>query len=149
MPYFIFNKNSSNSIFKIAENEEDLNLINGIQQDCYLKIISTENDFNDVKLNKKFVFSYNGSSIEVANTSYTFTREMLKNYLENLKENIELFLENNSQHPRFQIWSNYLNYLNTIIINVVIPTKEGLLKTSLEEYIQSQGKTFYSLLQLP
>jgi hypothetical protein len=149
MPYFIYNKNSYNSLYKIAASEEDLNLINGIQQDCYLKITSTENDFNSVKLGQKLILPYNGSFVELHDLFYNFTRQTLNNYLKDLKKNIEIFLENNPQHSKFQIWSNYLNYLNSINVNIVIPTEQGILNTSLEEYIQSQGQTSYSILQLP
>jgi hypothetical protein len=149
MPYFIFNKNSYNSLYKIAENEEDLNLINGIQQDCYLKITSNQNDFDTVKLGQKSILPYNGSSVELSDSFYNFTRETLTDYLKYLKKNIKLFLEHNLQHSKFETWSNYLNYLNSINVDIVIPNKDGVLNTSLEEYIQSQGQTFYSIFQLP
>ena len=57
MAYFVFNKNSENLsgvLYRIAENEFDLNNLNIIKSD-YKIIEDSQDNFNAVKLNNKTV----------------------------------------------------------------------------------------------
>jgi hypothetical protein len=60
MSYFIFIKNSENingAIYRIAENESDLNLLN-IRKEDYKIIQDSTVDFDLLKLNKKYTDKY-------------------------------------------------------------------------------------------
>jgi hypothetical protein len=60
MSYFIFIKNSENingAIYRIAENESDLNLLN-IRKEDYKIIQDSTVDFDLLKLNKKYPDKY-------------------------------------------------------------------------------------------
>ena len=61
MSYFVYNKNSGNQIYKIAENDADLNQLIGIGED-YLVVSASETDFNSVKLNLKDILNYDNQN---------------------------------------------------------------------------------------
>lgn len=149
MPYFVFNSTSNNELYKIAKDTNDLNAINGINQEFYLKILCPENDFEAVRLGQKIVNPYNGSTFEFTECAYNYTRKTLALQIQYLVNNINLFLQNCPQNPKFQVWLDYRNYLQNLSVNAIIPTEQGILTTSLEQYIESQGQTCYSLFQIP
>lgn len=150
MSYFIFSKNTENitgSLYRIAENLQDLNNIIKVEfQTNYTIIEDTQQNFEDVVLSKKTVISYNNNNIFYDTVPLKFYKEEeLQNYINNLKLQIKSFLENNSNHIYFNKWNNYLNQLNQFSLsNFTFP-----LNQSLEQYFKDQNKPFLNPLQLP
>jgi hypothetical protein len=147
MAYFIFTKDSDNiisSIYRIAENESDLNNIN-IEKTVYKIIEDTDSNFELVKLGKKFPEKYENNSITYISNEFNFSLESLKNYIEEYKKNILQFLNNNKNHLLFNRWNNYYNQLNTLNLNnITYP-----LNISLEQYFKDQNLTYLNPLQIP
>ena len=74
MSFFIFLKNLDNvegSLYKIAENENDLNNLNIIQSD-YKIIKDSQENFNPVKYKTKSIDKYNGDQIFYKDFSIKF-----------------------------------------------------------------------------
>ena len=147
MPYFVYNKNSGNQIYKIAENDTDLNQLIGIGED-YLVVSASETDFNSVKLNLKDILNYDNVSNKFVDNTWQFNKETLEDYIESVCNKIQDFLNANSSHPKYQQFLNYYNYLKSLIVVIIIPNN-GSLNMSLEQYIQNQGQPYYSTLQIP
>jgi hypothetical protein len=148
MSYFIFKKNSDgidNTIYRIAENQSDLNAINIIESD-YKIIEDSQENFNFVKLNNKFPFKYNNNAIVYINLTNAFGPTELKAYIEDRKKSIKSFLDNNPpSHPLFNQWNDYYNQLNNLNLDsITFP----LIK-SLEQYFFDLGQPSLNILQLP
>ena len=148
MAYFIFHKNSENipgTIYKIAENESDLNNLNIIQSDYKILQDSQEN-FNYVKLKIKSVNVYTNNSISYINNNMIFNNlKNIENYIKSLKINIENFTSNNSNHVLYDRWNSYYNQLNNLDLNSIVYP----LNKSLEQYFNDLGQPSYNILQLP
>jgi len=149
MPYFIFNKNQediSGTFYRMAENESDLNNLN-IEITNYNIIQESLENFNNVKFQIKFPISYNISNvINYENLNPLFTRkENLEKIVNNLKQQINLFLKNNQNHPLFDRWNSYYNQLNSLDLETI----NYPLTMSLEQYFNNLGQPSYSILQLP
>jgi mRNA-degrading endonuclease YafQ of YafQ-DinJ toxin-antitoxin module len=149
MPYFIFNKNQediSGTFYRMAENESDLNNLN-IEITNYNIIQESLENFNNVKFQIKFPISYNISNvINYENLNPLFTRkENLEKIVNNLKQQINLFLKNNQNHPLFDRWNSYYNQLNSLDLETI----NYPLTMSLEQYFNNLGQPSYSVLQLP
>lgn len=147
MSYFIFNKLSGNYIYKIAENDSDLNSLK-IPEEGYLTITVNQNDFDSVRLNNKYVLNYNGS-VQLENLSNYFDRSLLTKIIDSNINLISCFLDAQPQSVVFQKWLNYSNLLKSLNVNTIIPTPNGTLTISLEQYLQNQGQTSLNILQLP
>jgi hypothetical protein len=147
MPYFVYNKNSGNQIYKTAENDTDLNELIGIGED-YLIIPTSETDFNSVKLNSRSILNYDNVSNKFVDNTWGFNQESLKEYIKNVCNQIQNFLNSNPNHPKYQQFLNYSNYLKSLIVEIIIPGN-GSLNMSLEQYLQSIGQPYYSTLQIP
>jgi len=148
MSYFIFLKNQDNLegvLYRIAENEFDLNNLNIFQSD-YKIIQESQTNFNDVKLGIKNVLKYNNNTITYIDNINLFTeKKQLQNYIDNFKNNINNFLENNLNHPLFNRWNNYYNQLNFLNLdNITYP-----LNKSLEQYFSDLGQPSLNILQVP
>ena len=150
MAYFIFKKNSENlsgTLYKIAENQTDLNSLN-IDPSNFKIIEDSQSNFDDVKYGLKSVLSYSNNTINylIVDTDSVFaTKTDLKNYLDVLKNLISIFLENNKNHSKFNVWNSYYNQLNGLNVNnLTYP-----ITTSLEQYFKDQGQPSYNILQLP
>jgi len=148
MSYFIYNIAANLNIYKIAENDSDLNYLN-LPPDQYLKVNVSQENFNLVKSNTKRILNYNGSSVELVDTNYIYTRSQLSDYINQLLVFINYFLQAQPQSGKYNQWLDYYNYLNSLNINTIIPTEKGILNTSLEKYIESTGNPYYSILQIP
>lgn len=148
MSYFIFLKdlnNVENSIYRIAENQFDLDNLNIIKSD-YKILEDSQANFDLVKYGNKSV-SYNDNSLVYKDKQIIPIR--FKNALEcdilTKKDYIEQFLKNNLNHALYNRWSNYLNQLNSLDLNnIPIP-----LNISLEQYLKNQNQPSYNILQLP
>jgi hypothetical protein len=148
MSFFIFSKdldNISNTIYRIAENQSDLNNLNIIQSD-YKVIEDSESNFNLVKFGNKVVDKYNNDIITYIDQSVLFTnKEILQNYITNYKVQIKQFTNNNPTHPLLNLWNNYYNQLNNLNLdNINYP-----LDKSLEQYFNDLGQPSLNPLQLP
>jgi len=146
MSYFIFNK-VNNEIYKIAENDYDLNTLI-IPQDQYFKINANQEDFDSVRLVKKIILPYNGS-LQLQSINAGFNRNLLKSYIDKNISFINSFLSAQPQSIVFQKWFNYKTLLNNLNIENLIPSPSGVLNMSLEEYLQNQGQSSLNPLQLP
>ena len=78
MSFFIFNK-VNNEIYKIAENDTDLNTLT-VPEDQYFKINANQEDFDSVRLVKKIILPYNGS-LQLQSINVGFNRNLLKSYI--------------------------------------------------------------------
>jgi hypothetical protein len=147
MSYFIFLKNQNNeegTLYKIAENEFDLNNLNIFQSD-YKIIEESQANFNDVKLGIKNVLKYNNNEITYILDRCNFDKNSLQKHVYSFKNNINNFLENNLNHPLFNRWNNYYNQLNSLNLdNITYP-----LNKSLEQYFNDLGQPSLNILQLP
>jgi hypothetical protein len=148
MAYFIFLKNSDNLeglLYKIAENETDLNNLNIIQSD-YKIIESSQENFNFFKYGTKKILKYNNDTIVFDNHSITYNnKEDLENEVFSYKKYIKNFLNNNNNHLLYNRWNDYYNQLNDLNLNSIIYP----LNKSLEQYFNDLGQPSYSILQVP
>ena len=159
MSYFIFLKNLNNvngTIYKIAENENNLNNLNIVLSDY--KIIEGSLDFfNQVKYRTKEIIKYENDLIISEDFNFTFSdyvfkgqirlraKDVFNSYVSSFKQSIKPFLEYNINHPEFQLWSDYLNQLNLLDSNSI----QFPLNCSLEQYFKDQNLISLNPLQIP
>lgn len=149
MAYFIFNKNSNNQIYKIAENNSDLNDLN-IDENFYLIVNTSQENFELVKLNNSRILNYNGSSVELENISIPKTRIYLRNYITYTCFIIDDFLNAQPNHLKYQQWKNYKDFLKTLNTDTFIKGPEdATMSISLEQYLKNNNQTYYNILQIP
>lgn len=148
MAYFIFGKNLENiegTLYKIAENQSDLNNLNIIASD-YKIIEDSQFSFDTIKFGSKLPNKYNNNTIAYLDGNPSFlNKEGLKNYIDNFKKQIKQFTDNNPSHPLLDRWNNYYNQLNSLNLdNITYP-----LNKSLEQYFSDLGQSSLNPLQLP
>ena len=148
MNYFIFTKDLDGiegTLYKICENQFDLDSLN-IQKDSYKIIEDSQFNFNLLKHGNKFPIKYNNNIITYVDQTFLFiTKEKLKNYVDNFKNQIKKFTDNNPNHSSFSLWNNYYNQLNNLNLdNITYP-----LNKSLEQYFSDLGQTSLNPLQIP
>lgn len=148
MSYFIFIKDLDNiegTIYKIAQNQSDLDNLNIIKSD-YKIIEDSESNFNLVKLDNKFPIKYNNNVIVYGDKINLFKDKTILNAsLGNRKNTIKNFINNNPSHPLFNRWNDYLTQLNSLNLdNINYP-----MDKSLEQYFNDLGQPSYNILQLP
>jgi hypothetical protein len=148
MAYFFYNKSPDFNIYKIAENDADLSFLS-VPENLYSKINVTQEDFDSIKLNTKTILPYNGSSVQLQSIGTQYTKDNLTWYINNFKTVIKYFLMAQPESGKYSQWSNYYNYLNSLNVNDIIPAGSQFLNSSLEQYIQSTGNPYYSILQIP
>jgi hypothetical protein len=148
MFYFIFGKNLDNilgSLYKIAENQSDLDNLN-IDKSIYQIIEDTQINFENVKYSLKNAINYSGQTITYSDVNpISFNKNNLKNYIDSFKEVIQQFLKNNTNHPLYNRWNNYYNQLNSLNLDSITYP----LNKSLEQYFNDLGQPSYNILQLP
>ena len=147
MYFFIFSKNSDNiegTLYKIAQDQFDLDNLNIIQSD-YKIIQDSQENFNSVKLNIKQALKYNNNIITYGNMQNYFTKNTLQSTVVNLKMQIQQFLNNNPNHPLLGRWNNYYNQLNNLDLDSITYP----FNNSLEAYFNDSGQPSYNILQLP
>lgn len=152
MAYYIFSKDSDNiegTIYKIAENQSDLNNLPILSQ-LYKVIEDTQTDFDSIKIGLKFPIKYNGNTITFMNIDPApmFKNEnLLKNYISDVQLRINTFLEFNPNHPSFKIWKNYYDQLNSF--KGTLNTLTYPFNKSLEQYFKENSQPYFSTLQIP
>jgi len=148
MSFFIFTGNLDNvtgTIYKIAEDQSYLSNLN-INESIYKIIEDSQSNFEAVKYGTKSSISYNGNIITYINIpSVPLTKQQLNNYVSFYKKDIQLFLDNNKNHPLFNTWQNYYNQLNSLDLNSI----SYPLNVSLEQYFNDLGQSSLNPLQLP
>ena len=146
MSYFIFlNNQTQDSLYRIAENQSDLNNLN-IDKSNYTIIEDTQINFENVKYGLKNAIKYNGQTITYSdNPAISINKNDLTNIINALKISIEQFLKNNVNHPLYNRWNDYYNQLNSLNLNSITYP----LNKSLEQYFNDLGQTSLSPLQLP
>jgi hypothetical protein len=148
MAYFIFLKNLDNlegSLYRIAENLSDLNNLN-INKEDYKIIEDTQENFNLVKLNKKNVVKYSGDTITYEDNNFLIkNKKNIEIEINNNKQLIRQFLENNHNHLLFNRWNSYYNQLN----NVNVDSITYPLNKTLQEYFNDLDQPSFHILQLP
>jgi len=148
MSYFIFLKNLDNvdaTIYKIAENQSDLNNLN-INQLDYKIIEDSQSNFNLVKFGNKFASKYNNDVIIYNDQTTSFiNKKTLQDYVNGFKNQIKQFTDNNPNHPLFSRWNNYYNQLNSLNLDSITYP----LNKSLEQYFNDAGQTSLNPLQIP
>jgi hypothetical protein len=153
MAYFIFGKNLDNiegTIYRIAENQSDLNNLN-ILQSNYKIIEDSQSNFDLVKYGNKFPIKYSNETITYIDQTNLFNKDQLQSYINNFKNQIKQFTDNNPSHSLFSLWNNYYNQLNTL--NILITSNSDSitypLNKSLEQYFTDQGRSSLNPLQIP
>ena len=147
MAYFIFLKDFENiegGLYRIAENENDLNNLN-ISQSNYKIIEDSQSNFNLVKYGNKSASKYN-NTITYSDLNISFAKkEELQNFVKDFKDQIKLFIDNNTNHQLLNRWNNYYNQLNTLNLDSITYP----LSKSLEQYFNDLGQPSFNILQLP
>ena len=148
MAYFIFLKNFENingALYKIAENQSDLDNLN-INKADYKIIEDSQENFNNVKYGIKSVEKYINDTITYLDTQELIeNQENLKSLIDNIQTNIKSFLNSNQSHSQFNKWNNYYIQLKNLNLNnISFP-----LNKSLEQYFYDLGQPSYNILQLP
>ena len=148
MSYFIFTNNLDNvegTLYKIAENQSDLNNLN-ITQSVYKIIEDSQSNFNLVKFGSKIAEKYNNNTIIYIDLTNLFNnKNELQVYVDNFKKQIKQFTDNNLNHPLFNRWDSYFNQLNNLDLNSITYP----LNKSLEQYFNDLGQPSFNILQLP
>jgi hypothetical protein len=148
MSYFVFLKNLDNiegTLYRIAENQEDLNNLN-ISQSTYKIIEDPQSNFNLVKFGTKITEKYNNDIITYTDRTILFNdKNELQAYVNNFKKLIKEFTDNSPNHPLFNRWNDYYNQLNSLNLNTITYP----LNKSLEQYFNDLGQSSYNILQLP
>jgi hypothetical protein len=148
MAYFIFQKNLDNiqaTLCKIAENESDLNNLNIIQSD-YKIIEDSQSNFNSVKFGNKFIDKYNNNTITYVDGIISFGKKNdLQNYINNIKQSVKQFTDNNPNHQLFSRWNDYYTQLSNLNLDSITYP----LNKSLEQYFNDLGQPSLNILQLP
>jgi hypothetical protein len=148
MSYFIFINNSDNffgTLYRIAENESDLNNLNIIKSD-YKIIQDSQDNFNLVKFGNKFVEKHNNNNITyIDQTNFFQNKNELQNYVDSFKKQIKQFTENNPNHLLFNRWNSYYNQLNSLNLDSITYP----LNKSLEQYFNDLGQPSFHILQIP
>ena len=149
MTYFIFGKNLNNmmgTLYRIAENQSDLNNLNINVADYFNKEV-TENDFLNVKNGLKNCSGYDSNNNIILEDKINLYKDekTLQNEINYYKQFIEDFLNNNKNHPNFSQWNLYLNQLNSLNLDTITYP----LNKSLEQHFNDLGQPSYSILQIP
>jgi hypothetical protein len=147
MSYFVFNNREdvSNTLYRIFENQINLNNANIIKTDYKIIEVSQEN-FDLVKYDKKYPLKFNQNVITYIDQNHFFLKkEVLVNYINNFKKHILQFTESNLNHPELDVWNNYYNQLNTLNLNDIIYP----LNKSFTQYLKDSNLISLNILQIP
>ena len=145
MSYFIFENNLDNiegTIYRIAENQSDLNNLN-ISKFDYKIIEDSQLNFDLVKYGNKYPSKYISNIITYVDQTYIFrNKNELQNYINNFKQQIKQFIDNNLNHSLFNRWNDYYNQLNNLNLDIITYP----FNKSLEQYFKDQNQTSLKLL---
>lgn len=148
MSYFIFQKNMDgvvNSLYRIADNENDLNNLN-INKSDYKIVQDSQGIYNNVRYNKIRVTKYTGNNVSFENLNFNYKAAIeLNNYVQNVLQTIKFFLNNNPNHVDYVKWKNYYDQLlNFDYKSITYP-----FTISIEEHFQNISQPSLNPLQVP
>ena len=133
------------TLYKVAENQSDLNNLNITEAD-YKIIEDSQFNFNLIKFGNKNPIKYNSNTITYIDQTISFiTKESLSIYVNQYKNLIKQFTDNNPNHPLFNTWNNYYSQLNNLNLDSITYP----LNKSLEQYFNDLGQPSLHVLQLP
>jgi hypothetical protein len=148
MYFFIFSNylnNVEGTIYKIAENQSDLNNLNIMQSD-YKIIEESQSNFDSVKFGNKSIVKYNNNIITFTDQATSFkNKKELQTYIDGFKNQIKQFTDNNPNHLLLNRWNNYYNQLNNLNLDLITYP----LNKSLEQYFNDLGQPSFHILQIP
>jgi len=151
MAFFIFENNQNNisgTLYRIAENQYDLDNLNITNLSTYKIIQDTQENFNAVKYGTKSITGYQNDAIiyvNIESTLFADNQYTIDKYISNFKNLIKCFLDNNKNSLLYSRWNNYYNQLSNLdTSSIPLP-----LNVSLEQYFYNLGQPSYNPLQLP
>lgn len=135
-----------NNFYKIAANDTDKNEHN-LSYDIYSTIDISDSDFAKLKKNMATI-SISGDTATITDIETGFeTQEILEGYVNDIKKNLNAFLENSSNNTK-AIYSDAQTYSNSLdsfdFSSISYP-----LQGSWEKYCEDNSITYVSPLQLP
>jgi len=167
MALFLFQKNSDDlvgALAGIAENQSAIDNNVDLNLSDFDVVTVTDELFNDVRLLQKEVTSKNGDTVNTRDLSVIFDyRADLTNYINKVVSELDKWLETNSSKPLASTITTYKNYITGLDVNSLVTdpsdsaTFDQATKTlsdgtrfnsSLEKYVEDQGVTVVSTLQL-
>lgn len=146
MAYFVFIKNADNldsSLYRIAENQFDLDNLNITKSD-YKIIEDSQENFNAVKFGTKHP-KYNGDVISFDSKQCSCSKNEVQANVNSFKNLIKQFTDSNPNHPLLDRWNSYHTQLNSLNLDSITYP----LNKSLEQYFNDLGQTSLNPLQLP
>ena len=157
MAIFIFLKNSSD-IYRIAENKDVMDQNKNFFDDQYDLVTVNQEDFNNIRLNKKTIVSRVGDTVTLEDLTVSFSESSkMQENINSIISVMDNYLIGNSNKPMASDIITYKNYIQTINPTTLI-TDEDFSKTppippiplnsSVEEYVENQGIKAISVLQL-
>jgi hypothetical protein len=148
MSYFIFLPNLNNvegTLYRIAENESDLNNLN-INKVDYKIIEDNQLNFDNVKYGLKYVENYINDIITYKDNITIFEKkEVLDSCVKKFKKQIKNFTDSNKSHALFNKWENYYIQLSSLDLDTITYP----LNKSLEQYFKDLGQPSLNILQIP
>jgi hypothetical protein len=153
MSYYIFNniENLNGTLFRIAENLEDLNIIVNQNNHKYYKIINNNSvDFNSVRKEIKIPVKFVGDQVIFLDKDLDLQHDTVKivqDLIIQTKKPIKDWLDTHKEHVSYSKWNNFYNQLSNINLNnISFPTKLtlGEIFTTV-----NSNSTFLNNLELP
>jgi hypothetical protein len=132
MAFFIFNlDNQEQPIYKIAENQSDLNNLD-IDTSVYTIKEGSQEDFEKVKTNEKIILNIVNENINFKEVISGFTsKKYLIEYVDSLIYHTTNFLKNNKNHVLFSRWNDYNLQLKNFK-KVIVDTQETTIENELK-----------------
>ena len=145
MAYLVF---KDGSCVKICSNDEEKNnLVLPHIEEFVIKDVSDAN-FTLVKSNQKWV-SLSNDTITYTDITQTVTSSAsLRKHFDILKPYL-LHVKNHPSHPIHDGVVAYVNYLDSVDTDSIIPNEQTPLEYSWEKYCLDNSITYYHPLQIP
>lgn len=141
MAFFIFNlDNKEQPIYKIAENQSDLDNLN-IDKSIYTIKESSHENFEKIKIHDRIILDIVNGNINFKETTSGFTsKQYLIEYVDSLIYHITNFLKNNQNHVLFSRWNNY---------NIQLKNFKKLITDTPEVIIENELKIEKEFVLIP
>lgn len=146
MAYFITTKGDKTRIYRIAADDtaKDNLIITNIDN-VYDVISVSDDEYNYLKNNTKYITAYNGSNYTFVDCDISLVQEDLENYIDSVKKQLRTAIEGYSSHPDNSSWQSYYNYLD----NLDFSSLTYPINSSWEKYCLDNSISFVHPLQLP
>jgi hypothetical protein len=153
MAYYVFNniENLDGTLYKIAENLDDLNVIlNSNTKNIYKIINDSSVDFDLVRKEVKIPVKFVGNQVTFLDKDQDFYHENVKfiqDLINQTKKSIKDWLDTHKEHVSHSKWNNFYNQLSNLNLNnISYPVK--LTLGELFSTINSNS-TFLNIFELP